>query len=83
MLKHRISRIRDDFRNRKNYAAVNKKIGRNWNDDIAGFDRCKVEMRMNKDTGENMIYIDDAMIAKLNFHQMAVLYHFMRKCIYR
>ena len=83
MLKQRLSRIHGDFKNRKNYAAINKKIGRNWNDDIAGFDRCKVEMKMNKDTGENQILIDDSVVARLDFHQMAVLYHFMRRCIYR
>ena len=72
MLKNKLSRMREDFRNRKNYAAVNKKIGRSWNEDIAGFDRCKVEMKMNRDTGENQIYIDDDMVARLDFHQMAV-----------
>ena len=73
----------DDHKNRKSYKAIFKQLGRNIHQDMDGIENSVVDLRMDKDLDYNQIVINDNVVATGSFKEFAILYHFLKKCIYR
>lgn len=82
-MKNKIRTMVDDHRNRKKYRMICRQLGRNIDKDIGSLDKHVVDLKMDKDFDYNQIVIDNNVIAQGSFRELAILYHFLKKCVYR
>ncbi len=79
----KIKTMVDDHKNRKKHRMICKQLGRDLGDDLSDYSKCTVDLRIDKDLDYNQVVINDSIVAQGSFRELAMLYHFLKKCVYR
>ena len=74
--------IKDNIINRKRYRSLKKSIKRNWFDDYYSLDAKSIRVDVDPVNEVNRIVINDKIVGEFTYGETALLYRFLKKCIY-
>ena len=75
--------LKDNIYNFKTYRKIRMKVRRNWYDDVADLEGNDIHFNVDRVFKTNTIKINGKTVAELSFSETALLYRFLKKCVYR
>ena len=83
-VKDKLAYVKDSIINRKRYRAMKHNMNRDWYEDIKGYDySSECDFKTNDEVGVNTMEINGVVVLSMTYAQTAMLYRFLKKCIYR
>ena len=74
--------LRDNIKNGKNYRTLRKRAKRDWYVDIGELDGNDIKFDIDKLMKVNRISINGKIVGEFTFAETALLYRFLKKCVY-
>ena len=83
-MKQRILFFKDYIKNGRKYRAMRKSSNRDWYVDIAQLDpNTEFEFNIDDGTNRNTFSVNGKVVANMSFAETAMLYRFLKRCLYR